>query len=260
MPTLSDAEIAQLAANAGWTGPDLDMAVAVALAESDGNTERLGDLGRVSATYGPSVGLWQIRSVNEGHGNAFDQAHRNHDANLDPATNAQNAYAIWQQPGRRGWREWGSVTDGRYQQFMDRARRAVGTQQTPAPQQRGDAGSGSGGNGMSAVLQELIGSLSKFGTQSNRLGQVAKQAQQTVARGGAFGEVPGSRAAEQGNQRNAGRSAKQAEGGRDRLDEVRDGVKSSGEQYERYDQDQGKQQGQERIQIDNAYDAYQNYA
>src|SRR5262245_40271080 len=168
MPTLSDAEIAQLAANAGWTGPDLEMAVAVALAESDGNTERLGDLGRVSAAHGPSVGLRPIRSVNEGHSHAFDQAHRNHDANLDPATNAANAYAIWQQPGRRGWREWGSVTDGRYQQFMDRARRAVQPQQTPQqtpqtqPQQRGDAG---GGNGMSAVLQELIGSLSKFGTQ-----------------------------------------------------------------------------------------------
>jgi hypothetical protein len=261
MPTLSDQEIAQLAANAGWTGQDLETAVAVAIAESNGITDRLGDLRIQSEVYGPSVGLWQIRTVNPGHGNRFDQAHRNHEANLDPATNAANAYAIHQNPRGRGWREWGAYTDGNYRQYLDRARQAVGTGQAPPmPARRGDAGSGSGGNGMSATLQELAGALPKFLQQSNRLGNVAKQAQGTVARGGAFGDVPGSRTAEQGNQRNADHSARRAQGARDRVDGVRDGVRDSGDRYERYDQDKGQVQQQEGVRIDNAYDPYRNYA
>lgn len=272
MPKLSDQEIAQLAAGAGFSGPDLETAVAVALAESrEGQTDLLGDLGIQTATYGPSVGLWQIRTVNPGYGNAFDQAHRNHQANLDPATNAANAYAIYTNPNGRGWREWGAYTDGNYRRYLERARIAAGTESPPlptkrsdtippVPERRSDAGSGSGGNGMSATLQELVGSLPKLLQQSNRLGNVAKQAQGTVARGGSFGDVPGSRAAEQGNQRNANRSTKQAEGARDRVDQVRDGVKDSGDRYERYDQDKGQVQQQEGIRIDNAYDPYRNYA
>lgn len=260
MPQLSDQEIARLAADAGWSGPELDTAVAVALAESDGFTDRLGDLNIQTAEYGPSVGLWQIRTVNPGHGGWFDRQHHNHQANLDPVTNAQNARAIYE---RYGWRRWGAYTDGRYQQFMDRARRATGSEQQqtpPLPARRSDAGGGSGGNGMSATLRELAGSLPKFLQSSDRLGNVAKAAQQTAARGGAFGDVPGSRAAEQGNQRNASRSAEQAQGARERVDKVRDGVKDSGDRYESYDLDKGRQQQQERIQLDNAYDPYRNYA
>jgi hypothetical protein len=267
MAQLSDQEIAQLAANAGWSGPDLEMAVAVALAESDGITDRLGDQAIQTAKYGPSVGLWQIRTVNPGHQGWFDKLHNNYQDNLDPVTNSQNAHAIFD---RYGWVKWGSYTDGRYKEFLERARLATGgapplpekREDTvpPLPQKRSDAGNGSGGNGMSATLQELASSLPKLLQSSNRLGNVAKQAQQTVARGGAFGEVPGSQVAQQGNQRNAGRSAEHANGARDRVNEVRDGVKDSGDKYEQYDQDQGQQQGQERIQIDNAYDAYRNHA
>jgi len=261
MPNLSVEEIARLAANAGFTGSDLETAVAVSIAENrNGQTDLLGDLGIQTAEYGPSVGLWQIRSVNPGYGNAFDQAHRNEQANMDPATNAANAYAIYTKPKGKGWNEWSTYKDGKYKQFLDQARRAIGTESPPLPAKRGDAGGGSGGNGMSATLQELAGSLPKLLNQSNRLGNVAKQAQQTAARGGAFGDVPGSRVAEQGNQRNAGQSAKRADGARTRMDEVHDGVKDSGDSYERYDQDQGQRQGQQKIQIDNAYDAYQNYA
>jgi Lysozyme like domain len=268
MAKLSDQEIAQLAANAGFGGPDLETAIAVSLAESwEGDPNAIGDKIIQTAEYGPSVGLWQIRSINPGHGGWFDKQHRVYQDNFDPQTNANNAYAIWD---RYGWDQWSTYTHGDYKKYLDRARAAAGTVSPPLPakrsetipplpEKRSDAG-GSGGNGMSATLQELAGSLPKFLQSSNRLGNVAKQAQQTVARGGAFGDVPGSQVAQQGNQRNAGRSAEQANGARDRVDKVRDGVKDSGDKYEQYDQDQGQQQGQERIQIDNAYDPYRNYA
>src|SRR5208282_634628 len=52
---LSASEIAGYASAAGFSGPDLQVAVAVALAESSGNPSAIGDL-----TLGVSVGLWQI--------------------------------------------------------------------------------------------------------------------------------------------------------------------------------------------------------
>ncbi|KAA5830569.1 transglycosylase SLT domain-containing protein [Saccharopolyspora hirsuta] len=122
MPTLTDQQIAEHAANAGFRGEDLQIAVAVALAESRGNPDAIGDVSLQTEAFGPSVGLWQIRSVNPGHGNAFDRAHRDASANADPATNARNAYAIYRE---HGWGQWSTYTEGQYRRFMDRARSAV---------------------------------------------------------------------------------------------------------------------------------------
>lgn len=265
MAKLTPEEIAQLASNAGWGGQDLETAVAVAMAESwEGDPNAIGDVNIQTAEFGPSVGLWQIRSINPGHGGWFDQKHRIYQENFDPETNAKNAYAIWD---RYGWGQWSTYTEGNYKKYLDQAKAAAATVSPPMPARREDnippmpeKRSDAGGNGMSATLQQLAGSLPQFLQQSNRLGNVAKQAQQTVARGGAFGDVPGSQTAQQGNQRNANRSTKQAEGGRDRVDKIRDGVKDSGEKYEQYDKDKGQVQQQEGIKIDNAYDAYSNYA
>ncbi|TDV54997.1 transglycosylase SLT domain-containing protein [Actinophytocola oryzae] len=262
MPVLSDQEIARHAANAGWSGNDLETAVAVALAESGGDPDLLGDVRLQTDTWGPSVGLWQIRSINAGHGNQFDQQHRNEAANHDPATNAANAHAIYEQAG--GWRPWTVHRTGAYQQYLDRARRAVeANRQAPAPtepasgQQSGAAG---GGNGMSAQLSELFGALPKLLQSGDRLGKVGQAAQQTAARSGAFGEVPGSSTAQQANQRNAQRHSAHANQARGRIDRIGQDVDSSGRQYERQDLDKSQEQQGQRIQIDNAYDAYQNYA
>lgn len=264
MPVLSDAEIARHAATAGWSGPDLETAIAVALAESSGNSSRLGDRTIQNAVYGPSVGLWQIRSVNPGHGNQFDQQHRNADANLDPATNAANAHAIFEQ---KGWCPWTMHRNGRYRDFLDRAKKAVeanGQQQAPttpstpaAGQQQGNAG---GGNGMSAVLQELFGALPKLLQSGDRLGKVGQAAQQAAARKGAFGDVPGSRNAEAGNARNAQRHAQHANGARRRVNQIGQDVNTSGKEYERQDQANESDQKLEYLKIDNAYDPYRNMA
>ncbi|MDA3642843.1 transglycosylase SLT domain-containing protein [Saccharopolyspora indica] len=122
MPALTDQQIAEHAANAGFSGDDLRIAVAVALAESKGDPGAIGDVSLQTEAFGPSVGLWQIRSVNPGHGNAFDRAHRDEAANADPATNARNAYAIFRE---HGWGQWSTYTEGQYRRFMDRARNAT---------------------------------------------------------------------------------------------------------------------------------------
>jgi hypothetical protein len=86
--TMTPDQIAQVAANAGFTGNDLITAVAVALAESSGNPGVVGDL---SLTPGGSVGLWQINL--KAHPDLAGM-------NLtDPQVNANAAYTVYQQAG-----------------------------------------------------------------------------------------------------------------------------------------------------------------
>ncbi|MCK2238638.1 MULTISPECIES: hypothetical protein [unclassified Crossiella] len=124
MPRLTDQEIAQHAWDAGFRGDNLNTAVAVALAESRGRTDALGDISLQNNTWGPSVGLWQIRSLNPGHGTALERTQRDQTANLDPATNAANAFAI--SDSGASFRAWSTFTNGDYRQFLDRARTASG--------------------------------------------------------------------------------------------------------------------------------------
>jgi hypothetical protein len=221
MPVLSDADIARLAAAAGFSGPDLETAVAVALAESGGDSSRLGDL------------------------------------------TAQHAIVA-----QRGWQPWASYRNGDYQNFLDRARKAIGAgsqQQAPTTPSAPAAGAGQqsgagGGNGMSAVLGDLFSALPKLLRSGDRLGKVGQAAQQATARQGAFGDVPGSRNAEAGNARNAQRHAQHAHGARRRVNQIGADVNTSGKEYERVDQENASDQKQEYLKIDNAYDPYRTMA
>ncbi|GAA2844303.1 hypothetical protein [Crossiella cryophila] len=121
---LTDQQIAQHAYDAGFRGDQLNTAVAVALAESSGRPGAQGDLTLQNATWGPSVGLWQIRSLNPGRGTALEQTQRDRVANLDPATNATNAFAISNNGNNFG--AWSTFTNGDYQRYLDRARTASG--------------------------------------------------------------------------------------------------------------------------------------
>jgi hypothetical protein len=218
VPVLSDQEIAQLAAGAGFTGPDLETAIAVALAESRGDSDAIGDVALQNEVFGPSVGLWQIRSVNPGHGSWFDQAHRNEQANLDPATNAANAYAIQQ---RYGWGQWSTYTGGQYRNFLDRARTAV---QPAAPGQRSDA---SNPNGMQANLGELLTAVSKLLNPTDQLGRAAAAARQAAARGSAFGNVESSQSVASRHQRNTTEYGEAADDAKARLDRINQHIKES---------------------------------
>lgn len=113
-------EIAAWAKRAGWSGSDLAIAVAVALAESGGDPSNIGDISWQDKTWGPSVGLWQIRSLNadKGTGRTRDEV-----ANKDPQTNANHAHEIWAQSG---WKPWTTYVTGKYLIYMPRAIPAAG--------------------------------------------------------------------------------------------------------------------------------------
>jgi Lysozyme like domain len=91
------------ASQAGWTEPDLSIAVAIALAESAGNASAVGDNGN-------SIGLWQI--------NLPAHPEFSGDDLTDPQTNANDAFQIYQVAGN-SFSPWTTFRDGRYLNFFN---------------------------------------------------------------------------------------------------------------------------------------------
>ncbi len=115
MAKLTPAQIKGYASAAGFAGSDLNIAVAVALAESGGNP----------SAHNPnppddSYGLWQINML--GSMGPDRRKRYNLKANTDlydPATNARVAYGIFKSQGwQRGWTTYKS---GKYKKYMDEA-------------------------------------------------------------------------------------------------------------------------------------------
>ena len=104
------ATIQAYAANAGFNGADLQTAVAIALAESGGNPNIVGDQSLAPAK-GPSYGLWQI--------NVGSKAHPEYAGwnLLDPQTNAAAAYQVYAKAAG-SFQPWSTFGNGRYQAFM----------------------------------------------------------------------------------------------------------------------------------------------
>lgn len=112
---LTASQIATFAGAAGFAGNDLITAVSVALAESAGNPEALGDIGIGQGSFG----LWQINSYyHPEYGPDFTVLY-------DPQTNANAAYAIYSASGRT-FKAWSTFNSGRYQAFTNQVQSALG--------------------------------------------------------------------------------------------------------------------------------------
>lgn len=111
MANLSRSEIRSYASAAGFTGNNLDIAVAVALAESEGNPRAHNGEGRDD-----SYGLWQINMLGDMGPDRRKRFGLKSNADLfDPATNARVAYGIWKS---EGWSPWTTYTRGTYKEHM----------------------------------------------------------------------------------------------------------------------------------------------
>lgn len=112
MTTLSDAQIAAVAAQAGFSGESLVIAIAIAKAESSGNAEVINFLG--------CVGLWQI------YQSVHAPAHPTWTTPWlqVPANNAVAAYAL--SSGGNNWVPWETFTNGMYLAYLDEAAVAAG--------------------------------------------------------------------------------------------------------------------------------------
>jgi hypothetical protein len=98
---LNLAALRQLAFDAGFNGDHADVAAAVAMAESGGNPQAVGD-------NGTSFGLWQVHTP----------SHPEFDASrlLEPDYAAHAAYLI--SKGGADWSPWTTYRTGAYRRFM----------------------------------------------------------------------------------------------------------------------------------------------
>lgn len=112
MSTLSRSELATLARGAGFTGTNVDIAVAVALAESSGDPRKHNGVGGDD-----SYGLMQINMLGSMGPDRRKRFNLKSNADLfDPATNMRVAYGIWKS---EGWHPWTTYTRGTYKKFMN---------------------------------------------------------------------------------------------------------------------------------------------
>ncbi len=106
MANLAPSQIAQLAANAGFTGAGLSTITAISLAESGGNPGAIN-----YNDPGGSYGLTQINAA--AHGSSFAQAA------LDPQTALNEAFAV--SGGGTNFSPWSTYNSGAYLDYMQQA-------------------------------------------------------------------------------------------------------------------------------------------
>lgn len=141
MTTLSDSQIAGLAQGAGFTGSQIPIMVAIALAESSGNPGATHTNSNGSTDYG----LWQINSVHNFSGNL-----------LDPQVNAAAARTVF---NSQGFQAWSTYNSGAYTRYLGRGQAAAANPTA--------ATGGSGGGNVQTVSDTSVSGSSALSTSVN---------------------------------------------------------------------------------------------
>lgn len=120
MSTLGAVDVYELARSAGLDHAQAVTATAIARAESGWRTDARGDVALETAKWGPSLGLWQVRSLKaeSGTGGTRDPKRL-----TDPAFNARSMYAI--SGGGRSWSPWSTYVSGAYLAYRAGVEHAV---------------------------------------------------------------------------------------------------------------------------------------
>lgn len=108
--------------NQGFRGKSLETAFAVALAESGGRAGAKGDVSIQNGTYGPSLGVFQVRSLKKIRPNTGD-VWRDPKKLLDPSFNLKSAWAISNQG--KNWAPWSAYSNGAFTKYLDDAQTAA---------------------------------------------------------------------------------------------------------------------------------------
>lgn len=107
-------QVLRLAKGAGFSGNALQTIVAIAMSESGLRPDAQGDTGIQTDKWGPSVGLWQVRTLKAATGSGGTRDIQK----LLADTNFQ-AKAAWEiSGGGKTWQPWSVYTSGAYQKNM----------------------------------------------------------------------------------------------------------------------------------------------
>jgi len=151
---LTLAQIYADARQAGFDPASAVIAAAIALAESGGRPDAIGDVSLETATWGPSVGLMQIRTLKAqtGTGGTRDITQLS-----DPMSNLVAAYSI--SGGGKDWSPWTTYNTGAYRQYLDQAAAAAHTYVPGASSSTGSIVPTSLGSGLIDSLQSKARTL-----------------------------------------------------------------------------------------------------
>lgn len=116
MTVRSPSEVYQYLIGAGFNPSSATTMVAIAQAESSLRDDARGDLGIQTSIWGPSYGLFQIRTLKQQTGTGQD---RDIASLVDPARQAAAAYRI--SDGGTDFSPWSTYTNGSYRQFLGTA-------------------------------------------------------------------------------------------------------------------------------------------
>jgi hypothetical protein len=109
-------DLRTLLAVVGWPADKIDVAQAVAQAESQGGyADAVGDITLVDAKWGPSIGLFQIRSLRSPQSFGGADLWRYAFPLRQPFYNAQAALAI---TNGGDWSKWATFISGAYKQYL----------------------------------------------------------------------------------------------------------------------------------------------
>lgn len=185
--------IAALAVAGGLTSPD---AVAIACAisgwngspdsgESGGDPAARGDTTITTNKWGPSIGLWQVRSLKAEQGTGGT---RDENKLTDPTFNARSMFEI--SGGGSNWQPWSVYTSGKYRANMDAASKHVES----IADGSGTYGDTSGGDGGGGGWRDRI--ISAAGFTLGPAGALVGPAGEIIGSGadiagGVVGAVPG---------------------------------------------------------------------
>jgi hypothetical protein len=128
LPANADQNLVQTLMSAGFTGQSLVTAYGVAMAESGGKANAKGDKTITTEKWGPSVGIFQIRTLNDPK-KWNDMKRDNSKGQLEnPLYNAQVAFE--KSKGGTDWRGWTTYKTGSYQNYLDSGKNANTSGQT----------------------------------------------------------------------------------------------------------------------------------
>lgn len=117
-------QLIKMCKDVGFTGDDLSIACAIAIAESNLDENALGDLKIANIKWGPSYGLFQIRSLHNSDKYHYPDSLRKTDGSLfEPEINCKVAYAIYKQ--QKGFYPWSTFNNNKYKEYLDQVNKEI---------------------------------------------------------------------------------------------------------------------------------------
>lgn len=116
MAKYTEAEIIQILRDADIPEKDIPLMIAIAMAESRGDSDAVGDVKLANDKWDASIGLFQVRSLKNPEKYSKADKLRIKDKLFDPVYNAKVAYEISKKG--KDWSPWSTYNDDSYKEFL----------------------------------------------------------------------------------------------------------------------------------------------